>query len=232
MNKSQILILAAAGTVSFMGTFGATWYAKSSQAKSNIPSKFIEDLGSPDGTEQELAVDNQDKFKKTIPNTKGDLVMNMSEKQLKGLIYDVRMKLKEYEQKEGELTRREKQIAMARATLEKDIERLNKLNSQLAVTFSDLKLQEENLKNSMIEVGTVEKNNMQKLALMYDKMDSAQSSIVFIDMIENRQLEMATKIVYYMQDRTAAKVIGEIADSKPQMSSMLTQELKKVKEVK
>jgi beta-glucanase (GH16 family) len=49
-------------------------------------------------------------------------------------------------------------------------------------------------------------------------------------MVTNQQSKDAVQILYYMSDRTCAKVLGEIANTKPDAAAMLSLELKRIKE--
>ena len=133
-------------------------------------------------------------------------------------------------QKERFLAEEEQRILSARKTLEEDITRLSELHDALNVVVGRLKQQEENLKNRILEISAVEKGNLQRIAATYDKMDVTQSSKIIINMASTKQLEDAVKIIHLMSERTAAKLLGEISTTKPDLASLLSTELKRVKE--
>jgi len=154
----------------------------------------------------------------------------MGETELAGLIDDVRATIRDYESRQDELTEQNQRLALARKTLQEDIERLTSLNAQLAATLNDLRRQEQQLRNTRLEVSQEEKANLERLAAAYDKMDAAQASKIMVNMMTSNQMADAVKIIYYMSERTAAKLLGEIAGTQPNLAGTLSLELKKVKE--
>ncbi len=227
MNKLQIIFLATAGALSFAGTFGATWWLKNSKPAITIPTPERSPVPgklSDSSTEQELP------DVKIAEQPGLDPARGMTEKQMQGLIYDIREKMKEYKFKERQLTEQEERIRVTREGLKEDIDRLNQLQTQLTTVFANLKKQEEALSKRQLEIAADEKVSMTKLAQTYDKMDAVQASKVFVNMVTNQQLTDAVKILYYMSDRTCGKVLGEIAGTKPDAATRLSLELKRVKE--
>ena len=59
---------------------------------------------------------------------------------------------------------------------------------KLVAILSNLKQQENNLKQTIINIDQLEKSNMQKLASRYDKMSVDMSSSIMINMAENNQI--------------------------------------------
>jgi ATP phosphoribosyltransferase len=109
-----------------------------------------------------------------------------------------------------------------RPGMQEDITRLNQLQAQLTLVYEKVRKQETSLQARQLDISETEKANMQKLAQMYDKMDAAQASKVLVSMASNQQLPDAVKILYYMSERTSAKVIGEIAGTKPDVASVMS----------
>lgn len=216
--KKQLIIFILAGMISFGASFGVTWFFKSKEQP-------IEDLISETQKESDLFP--------PMPATASastSLSRNMTEKQLRTLISDIREKMNEYRRKENELKINEQRLEATRELLQKDIEQLDALRVQLATTLSELKQQEQNLNKRLLEITANETANIQRIASQYDKMDVTQASKIMINMATNSQANDAVKILYYMSERTAGKLLGEIGSSQPDLASMLTQQLKKVKE--
>ncbi len=223
MRKIQIIIMAAAGLASFAGAFGFTWYMKQqlSSADAATPPALPT---SNDGTDEQESKIERFAFGGAV------LKDTMREEELRGLIFDIREKMNEYKSKERALAAEEQRIDTARKTLEADIERLSRLHDALNVAAGRLRQQEEALQHRMVEISTIEKANLQRIAATYDKMDATQASKIIINMASNKQLEDAVKIVHLMSERTAAKLLGEISVTKPDLASLLSTELKKVRE--
>lgn len=226
MKKIHIIIIFAAGILSFAGMFGITSFVKKSQSEA---------LGAV-VDEQLAASEVEDGFALKPPaepsygGNSGGLQKSMLEDQLRNLILVVRETIQDQKSTERDLAAEEKQIQMAHATLLADIDRLSKIHDQMKFTISVLKSREASLDNILLEIETTEKKNLVRIAATYDKMDVTQSSEIMINMASSQQLDDAVKIMYLMSERTAAKLLGEISANKPELASLLTIELTKVKD--
>jgi hypothetical protein len=225
MNK-KILVWAGAGIISFGGTFGATWILRGP-----APAAATEAVENETKAEEQTAK-AEDKVPelKITENPGEEMARGMTEKQMQGLIFDIREKMKEYKFKERQLTEQEERIRVAREGLQEDLTRLSQLQAQLTLVYEKIRKQESSLQAKQLDITQTEKANMTKLAATYDKMDAAQASKVLISMAANQQLPDAVKILYYMSERTSAKVIGEIATTKPDVAGVLSLELKRIRE--
>lgn len=226
MKKIHILIIAAAGILSFAGAFGVTSFVKKSQSEA---------LGDVVDAQQVDVETEEGLVLKPPPepsygDSSGNLQKSMLEDQLRNLILIVRETMKDHKSTERDLAAEEKQIEMARETLLADIDRLSKIHDQMKFTISELKSQEASLENTLLEISTTEKKNLVSTAAIYDKMDVTQSSEIMINMAENQQLDYAVKVLHLMTERTSAKLLGEISATKPDLASLLTIELNKVKD--
>jgi len=226
VKKIQIIILVGAGVASFAGTFAVTLLAKRSEPA--LPVAAVSEQTEADATSVgpagirptgALSSGGTDVFAK-----------GMTEKQLQSLIYDIREKMKEYKSREKELELQEERLRTARTSLQEDIDRLDNLRVQLTTTVATLKQQETSLRNSMVEIGTLEKSNIQSIAGRYDKMDISQASQIMVKMVSNNQLDDAAKIIYYMSERTSGKLLGEIGNLKPEFAVILCSQLKRMRE--
>jgi predicted RNase H-like nuclease (RuvC/YqgF family) len=155
---------------------------------------------------------------------------SMTEKQLQSLIYDVREKIEEYENKERQLELREERIQVANEQLEKDVKELDELHMNLQATLASLKQQQANLEATVTRIDALEKENWQMIAKRYDKMDISYASKIIINMVKNNQLDDAVKILYYMSERPSGKLLGEIGNSEPEIASLLSNKLSRIKE--
>jgi DNA repair exonuclease SbcCD ATPase subunit len=155
----------------------------------------------------------------------------MTEKQLKDLIYEVREKINEYDYKLQELELREKNLQAAKDTLKKDINDLDNLRIELTSTVSAIKAEQEKLQKTMVEIGTIEETNLKSIAATYDKMDAAQAGKILSNMNQTNKAsnaDDAIKILYFMSERTKAKVLAAIAETEPAISANFCQRLKKI----
>lgn len=225
MKKIHIIIISGAGLISFSAVFGGGLWMKKNRAAAaaaaaptSAAAKTDSQQTQPDGILAELT-------SAAMPEDLG-----MSESQLQNLIFDIREKMKEYEKKDKELDREKQQIEIARQTLQQDAERLSQLQEKLNLSLTTIQEREQNLEKTIIAINTIEKNNLQRIAATYDKMDPAQSGKILSSMAANNQMQDAVKILYYMSERVAGKMLGEIGTSNPEAAAALSLQLKRVKE--
>jgi hypothetical protein len=216
------------GTVSFAGMFAFAWFTTTTP-QAQIPE-----------AEQTTSAQPQARLQLTPPHmstTSGlaavDSTMKkaMTEKQLKSLVFEVREKIQEYDDKLGAVKIREQRLQRAQGTLKTDIEELNNLRIELETFMVSLKSEQDKLLKSRVAIAKAEKNNLVSIAAFYDKMapESAGEILTNISQAKNSSADDAVKILHYMSDRTKAKVLASIAESKePAISAYFCQKLKQI----
>ncbi len=230
MNKKLIIMIVMIGLISFVGMFTFAWFTKTTPQTQSYEAEQTEPvheeselrLTTPQmpTTSSATAVDN--KMKKT-----------MTEKQLKSLVYEVREKIQEYDNKLQALQIREQRLQTAQEVLKTDIEELHNLRTELASTVARLKSEQDKLLKSRVEIVAAEKNNLISIAATYDKMDAESAGKILTNMgqAKDGSADDAVKILHYMTERTKAKVLASIAESKePAISAYFCQKLKQIKE--
>jgi flagellar motility protein MotE (MotC chaperone) len=238
VNGKLILVVAAAGTVSFVGAFGAGWFSH--------PPVAAGAAQNPEPTVAQPEPNSGFPLQVLTP-TVGSAAESastraMMEQQLKELIHQVREKIKEYEENLKAVDREKERLQIAQQVLKKDIEALNALRVELAATAAGVKSERDALLKARVEVDQVERTNLQAIAAAYDKMDAASASSILTNMAtgrspsgagrQNASVEDAVKILHFMQDRTKAKVLAEMVAEEPALAAMLSQKLKQVQEAK
>ncbi len=227
MNKKLIIITAAVGLLSSGGMFVLAWLTKAAP-----------EAPGPDA-EQTTAIRRQDDLElaqpqidvsSVIASVGGKMKKTMIEKQLKGLIYEVREKIEEYDLKLKNLELREQRLLIAHNTAKKDIEEFTNLRIDLASTVAALKDEKDKLEASRIQIALSEKNNLMSIAAAYDKMDSTSAGNILtnISKSESSSSDDAVKILHYMTERTKAKVLASIAETEPATSADFCQKLKRI----
>ena len=238
MSKKLIIITASAGLVSFAGAFVLGWFTAPSLSgypvepnqpeivsESNVP-----EIPRPVAAMTGVVGAASDTERKT-----------MTEKQLRNLVFEVREKVSEYDDKLQKLTLREQRLQRAQDTLKDDIQNLNNLRIELATIVADIKSEHDKLLKTRLEITQTEKNNLVLIAATYDKMDSASASEILVSMctsqtqpdkidIQGRGFDEAVKILYYMTERTTAKLLAELTNAQPKLAASLTQRLKQIVE--
>jgi hypothetical protein len=61
-------------------------------------------------------------------------------------------------------------------------------------------------------------------------MDPSQSGKIMMNMAANNQMADVVKILYYMNERNAARVLGEIGSTQPDVAAALSLQLKRVRQ--
>jgi len=229
MKKYQIMIVAEAGLLSFGASFGVNWFKQQKSAAAAVlpPEQTVSD-GRPKTTQSETVMSSS--FSGPRDADPGQEQSGLTERQLQNLIYDVRQKMHDYAERERELDQEAERIDIARISLQDDIEELNSLREKLDLTLAAMKEKEESIQKSLIEIKAVEKTNFQRLAATYEKMDAAQAAKIMVSMAANNQLQDVVKILYYMNDRNAGKILGEIGSTRAEVAGVLSLQLKLVKE--
>ena len=226
MKKTHLLMMIGAGVLSFAFSFGASWYLKKNQPV--LPEE-------PSDTQAASQKETSEGTFSSLPRTlraadRDSLAPGLSERQLQSLIHDIRDRMQEYRSREKELAKEAQRIELAHQTLQEEIDRLNQLRNKISVLTQNLDEQEQQLKKTLLQVETIEQTNFQRLAATYDKMETTQASRILANMAAGPQASDAIKILYYMSERTAAKVLGEIGNSQPDLAAMISMKLKRVQE--
>lgn len=236
MSKKLIIIAASAGLVSFAGAFVLGWLTK--------PPASV----SPDEKGQPViaTMDTGQVVPRPLTETTNSIgtVSNrerkrMTEKQLRDLVFEVREKVQEYNNKLQDLTLREERLQRTQDTLKQDIQKLKDLRVELATIVADIKSERDKLLKSSLEIAQAEKDNLIGIAATYDKMDSASASKILVSMCmsqtqpgmidsQSSGFDEAVKILYYMTERTKAKLLAELTSAEPKLAAFLTQKLKRV----
>ncbi len=234
MNKKLLLISVAAGVVSFLGAFGAAWFTRPASVG-----------GAPQATTDGAAQARSpagglpSALTPTLPAAhEGTTTRTMTEEQLKELILEVREKIQEYSTKTRSLDQERQRLLVAQQTLQDDIAALNDLRVDLAATVATLRNERDLLQKTRVEVEQAERANLLAIAAAYDKMDPVRASEILSNMATTQSkngstgrgtnIDDAVKILFFMQDRTKAKVLAELATSEPSLAALLSQKLKQV----
>ena len=242
MNKKQIIMIAGAGLISFAGMFAFALLTKT--APQSQQEQLSEPTVSSEETELKLP---QPQAEPISVAGNGEMKRAMTEKKLKGLVYEVRENLGEYKSKLQGLEVREQRLQTAHSVIKKDIEELDNLRIELASIVSSLKSEQDKLLKSRVKIGKAEKANLVSIAAAYDKMDSASAGKILTNMCRfpraqkgtggpsqmrdsgaDSSFDDAVKILYYMAERTKAKLLAELVTSEPKLAAILCQKLKKI----
>ena len=240
MSKKLIIITASAGLVSFAGALVLGWFTAPSP--SGYPGEPIQP--------EIVSVGAVPEMPRPVAGTAGVVGAasdserkTMTEKQLRNLVFEVREKVQEYDDKLQNLALREQRLQRTQDTLKEDIQNLNNLRIELATIVADIKGERDKLLKTRLEVAQSEKDNLVLIAATYDKMDASSASKILVSMCtsqtqpdkidsRSRGFDEAVKILYYMTERTTAKLLAELTTGEPRLAAFLTQRLKQIVEGK
>jgi paraquat-inducible protein B len=235
MSKKLIIMMAAAGLISFAGAFVFARLTNKAPVRASDESNkpTVAAVAKPLLPQPEAG---------TMSPEDSKMRKAMTEKRLKNLIFEVREKIREYDSKLQVLEVQGQRLQITRDALKKDIENLNNLQIELVSTVAGLKEQRNKLLKARVDVTKKEKANLVSTAATFDKMDAQSASKILTSMCTKQiksadvgeldnGLKDAIKILHYMTERTKAKVLAELVTSEPQLASLLCQRLKQISEI-
>jgi flagellar motility protein MotE (MotC chaperone) len=234
------MIMAVAGVTSLAGGFATGWLTRPKAALGSAgPASESPDSPAPPASPEAARLPAATG---TPAADSGTAARTLAEHQLRELILEIREKIEAYDRKLLDLDQEKERLQMAQQTLKKDIETLNNLRVELATSVASLKTERDTILKTRTEIEQVEKTNLMAIAAAYDKMDPARAGEILQSMAQGQNAEGtsvrtantddAVKILHYMQDRTKAKVLAEMAALEPALAAALSQRLKQVTEKK
>jgi hypothetical protein len=213
--KKILVILAVVGLACFGLSFGLTKRVKQKEHAAQEEAKATTQASGEPVVEPGLAV--------------ADLAsLRPGERQLEELRKEYRQKLETCRKKEDELNALAKRVQIEQDMLKKQAQDLENLQMQLVAPLARLKEAQAELQRTRISVALTERTNLKRTAQIYSSMDSASGGKILTGMCENKQEDDAVKILFYMQERPAAKLLAEIPDRTT--AARLIEKLKMIKE--
>lgn len=235
MSKKHIIIAIAAGLLSCVAAFAVVFLL--GRTKQPTPPSDASSQPVADTTQQTNESEPTSSNVQFADET--EAINGLSQKQLRSLIYEVREKIHAYESKMKEVKLREERLAMTQETLKKDIDEMNRLQVELAALVSNLKEQKSRLLETKAKIAQSEKANLTGIAATYDKMDPTSASKIISSMCEKQMetgriqggtIDDAVKILFYMTERTKAKLLAEMVTTEPKLAAVICQRLKEIVE--
>ncbi len=99
---------------------------------------------------------------------------------------------------------------------------------KLVAPLTALRDAQADLKRTAVAVSAQEKVNLKKLATVYEKMDPVKCAKTITEMCVGSQEDDAAKIIHFMSEKGAAKLLAEITDKG--VAAGLTMKLKCIQE--
>jgi flagellar motility protein MotE (MotC chaperone) len=95
---------------------------------------------------------------------------------------------------------------------------------------TDLEIKQQNIEGRVTEMAGHEKDNIKKMAGMYDNMSAESAAKIIQHMADGGTMDTAVKLLSVMKERQAAKVLAEMSD--PSLAAQLSERLKDLKHSK
>jgi flagellar motility protein MotE (MotC chaperone) len=151
------------------------------------------------------------------------------QEQVQDLVHELRLRLGEVQRREARLGEQEKRVQMAEEGLQRRAKELEALRMELIGPLTRLKEATAELDKSRMKVSAEEKQNITRVAATFEKMDAEGGSGILMGMCANNQADDVVKILYYMSERAAAKVLGAMTDKA--LAARLTAMMQRIREV-
>ncbi|NLW86601.1 MAG: hypothetical protein GXY38_06980 [Planctomycetes bacterium] len=150
------------------------------------------------------------------------------EKQLEELIRDLQNRITDYTLKSSGLDQERKRLEMAQQQLNKQAQDLESLRIEILTPLAALRDEQARLDQSRLKIQQEERVNIRRAAAIYEKMDAESGSRILAGMAAGTQLDDAVKILYYMSEKSAARIFTEMTDK--ELAGRLTLRLKQIRE--
>jgi len=150
------------------------------------------------------------------------------QKEVNELVRELRLRLEEVQRREAELTRQERRVRLAEEALQARAKELEALRMELVGPLARLKEAMAELERSRVKVGQQEKANIQRIAATFERMEAEGGSGILTGICANNQTDDVVKILYYMSERSSAKLLAAMTDKA--LAARLTALMQRVEE--
>ncbi|MFO8006459.1 MAG: hypothetical protein R6V05_01845 [Candidatus Brocadiia bacterium] len=154
------------------------------------------------------------------------------EARLNTLAQELEAKKKEYDSLLRKLERRGAELDAWEGQLEKEREAVRTRFVEERAALDELRAELDGRRRQLdalqVRISEAEESNLKKTADIYSKMSPQKAAQILAQLYGDGETETVVKIIYLMQDRSAAKALEAITD--PKMSADITQRLKSITE--
>jgi len=162
-------------------------------------------------------------------NEPAPMQLNPQAQELDELVRSLRQRIADCRAQAQQLNEREKQIRIVQDQLTRQAEELEDLRVKAAGALAALREQKAALEAERVKIAAEDMANLKKTAAIYAKMDSAAGGQILADMCRQNNEEAVVRILYYMDERSAAKIIESLEDKS--LAARLCDKIKRVREV-
>lgn len=144
-------------------------------------------------------------------------------------------------EREDQLTARQRQLDLVIENIRSERAAIDELRTELDAVLkagedhmadvqkhrTELEIKQQDIDGRITEMAGHEKDNMKKMAGMYDNMPAENAAKIIQHMADNGTMDTAVKLLASMKDRQAAKVLAEMPD--PSLAAQLSERLRDFK---
>jgi flagellar motility protein MotE (MotC chaperone) len=208
--KMRLIIIGVIGLASFVACFVLS---------------LVTGGGSPAPTRQEGVMESGGVAEAAIGKLQN---LSPKERELDGLIKEMRREIKAYEGKKRDLRLMERRISLAQETLAQQAKNLEDLRIEVAASLTPLKEARAKLERERIRISREEAKNLKQIAAVYEKMRADSCAETIAEMVKSGRDGVAVGILRAMDERSTAKVLSEMSDKK--MAADLSEMMKRIRE--
>ena len=162
------------------------------------------------------------------PAEAGVPVLAARQTELEELIKAARERSDDLEKRQEKIAQRERRLAILQGQIKEQAAELDGLRMQLVTPLSRLKEAKDQLDRTRVVIATEEKDNLKRVAKIYETMDPTKSGQSVREMCGSSQEDDAARILYMMSERAAGKVLAELGDKT--LAAKLVMKIKKIRE--
>ena len=162
------------------------------------------------------------------PAEAGVPVLAARQTELEELIKAARERSDDLEKRQEKILQRERRLAILQGQIKEQAAELDGLRMQLVTPLSRLKEAKDQLDRTRVVIATEEKDNLKRVAKIYETMDPTKSGQSVREMCGSSQEDDAARILYMMSERAAGKVLAELGDKG--LAAKLVMKIKKIRE--
>lgn len=216
-DKKRIIILGALAIISFAASYLVSGWLGGEEPKP-----------SPQPSDGQAPPDQMVIGAPPAPGSIQPITIIMKERELDRLAKELRLEISTFRDKKKQQEKQQERIKETEKLLAEQVKELEGLQMKLAAPLARLRDAKGDLENTRVRIKEQEKSNLKRTATIYEKMDAAKGSGILIAMYKNNQEDDVVKILFYMSEKKAAKLLAEIPD--PKVAADLCQKMKKIQE--
>jgi flagellar motility protein MotE (MotC chaperone) len=118
--------------------------------------------------------------------------------------------VKDIQEERKEVDQLRKQIANELKAVEDRMNEVDRRRGEVEQERAEIAARIKELKESLVEVEGLERDNVKKMGAMYDAMEPASAALILQQMSDSGKMDTAVKILATMQPAKAARVLAEM----------------------